>query len=355
MSLDVGRNSPPLHAFQHVQTRSVAVLEQAVRRIYPDVSFRMGRDAGQLDAVACRCVLHDIALAYSRQGARLSISVPALQSYAMLFAFRGSAEAVQGGAEVGIAGTSALVASAGDPVVLNYGANFEHLILNVSPAALEKALEALLGETLTDRLVFAPAADFRRPAAENLRRQFMFMVDQLDSCEEEFHPLAPAELEQAVLVSFLIANDNNYSIQLNRKAPSAATRQVQRAEAYIEANWDQPMTIEALALVTGVSARTLFHSFRKSRGYSPMDFVKRIRLGRAWKMLRNAGESTSVTTVAFACGFGNLGHFANYYRRAFGETPSATLRHSHSGLAIEGAESSKLVRKAPSSPDLRAG
>ncbi|MEW6641828.1 MAG: AraC family transcriptional regulator [Pseudomonadota bacterium] len=355
MSLDdAGSNSPPLRAFQHVQTRSVAVLEQAVRRIYPAVSFRMERNAGQLDAVACRCVLHDIALAYSRQGARLSISVPALNSHALLFAFKGRAQAMRGRAEVGIAGASALVASAGEPVVLNYGANFEHLILNVSPVALVSKLEALLGETLTDRLVFAPAADFRRPAAEHLRRQFMLMVDQLDSHETEFPPLALAESEQAVLVSFLIANDNNYSVQLHRRVPSAATWQVQRAEAYIEANWDQPMTIEALALVTGVSARTLFHSFRKRRGYSPMDLVKRIRLGHAWKMLRDAGEATTVTSVAFACGFGNLGHFSNYYRRAFGEPPSATLRRSHPGSVIEGAKAGKSI-KVSSSPNLPAG
>ncbi len=107
----------------------------------------------------------------------------------------------------------------------------------------------------------------------------------------------------------------------------AAFWQVRRAEAYIEANWEQPLTIEALALVAGVSARTLFHSFKKSRGYSPMDFVKRIRLNHARRMLQDTHNSTSVTDVAFTCGFGNLGHFSGYYRRAFGETPSATLRH----------------------------
>jgi len=44
-------------------------------------------------------------------------------------------------------------------------------------------------------------------------------------------------------------------------------------------------------------------------------------------MLKKADASTTVTSVAFACGFGNLGHFAGYYVRAFGETPSVTLRH----------------------------
>ena len=109
---------------------------------------------------------------------------------------------------------------------------------------------------------------------------------------------------------------------------TVTSSQVRRAEAYVEANWEQPLSIEALAHVTGVSARTLFHSFRKSRGYSPMDFVKRIRLNHARRMLQDTRNATSVTDVAFTCGFGNLGHFSGYYRRAFGETPSATLRHA---------------------------
>ncbi|MBN9040177.1 MAG: hypothetical protein BGP05_20240 [Rhizobiales bacterium 62-47] len=88
------------------------------------------------------------------------------------------------------------------------------------------------------------------------------------------------------------------------------------------------MTIEALALVAGGSARALFHAFHTSRGYSPMDFAKRIRLQKAKEMLSRPNASTSVTSVAFTCGFSNLGHFAVYYHKAFGEPPSATLRRA---------------------------
>jgi len=47
------------------------------------------------------------------------------------------------------------------------------------------------------------------------------------------------------------------SSQLNRTVPSAARWQVRKAETYIEANWDQPSTIEALARVTEPSALAL--------------------------------------------------------------------------------------------------
>ncbi len=59
-----------------------------------------------------------------------------------------------------------------------------------------------------------------------------------------------------------------------------------------------------------------------------MDFVKRVRLVRAKAMLGQPEETTSVTNVAFACGFGNLGRFVNYYRQQFGEVPSATRQRA---------------------------
>lgn len=318
----------PLNAYTHVQTNKVADLEHAVRRYYADVSFDIGRGASGLDAVANRCELNDIALTYGRHGAPLSIGIPNLDAYAMLFAFKGSAGATTDHGEVEIAGDRALVASASEPICLNYNADFEQLILNVKPQALSDKLEALSGETVTDRIVFNPRTDFRRPATEKLRQQFLFIVGQLDSRESNFHPLALAELEQAVIVSFLVANDSNYSVWLRGKIIDAAPWQVRKAEAYIEAHWDQPLTIEALAFVTGINTRTLFHSFQRSRGYSPMEFAKRIRLEQARKMLRTLDQS--VTSIAFACGFGNLGHFSGYYRRAFGESPSSTLQRSRS-------------------------
>ena len=59
-----------------------------------------------------------------------------------------------------------------------------------------------------------------------------------------------------------------------------------------------------------------------------MVFVKQVRLRHARRMLMMPNENTSVTSVAFDCGFTNLGHFAKDYSRCFGELPSETLNRS---------------------------
>jgi AraC-like DNA-binding protein len=56
-----------------------------------------------------------------------------------------------------------------------------------------------------------------------------------------------------------------------------------------------------------------------------MQYVKRLRLEKARRLLIAADTKQSVTAVAFACGFLNLGHFARDYRNQYGELPSQTL------------------------------
>jgi transcriptional regulator GlxA family with amidase domain len=105
-----------------------------------------------------------------------------------------------------------------------------------------------------------------------------------------------------------------------------------RAEAFIEANWDKPLAIEDIVTATGASARSIFRTFKDSRGYSPSIFLRQIRLRHAQRMLEAASETTTVTAVALACGFGELAGFSKDYSRAFGEPPSAVLRRSRALL-----------------------
>jgi transcriptional regulator GlxA family with amidase domain len=53
-------------------------------------------------------------------------------------------------------------------------------------------------------------------------------------------------------------------------------------------------------------------------------------------MLASGDGDVSVTEVAYACGFGNLGHFAKYFRSKYGEAPSAVLSRTRSRKKSEG-------------------
>jgi len=126
-------------------------------------------------------------------------------------------------------------------------------------------------------------------------------------------------------VAFAYANPQLLQKSITDIPSAVACRQLRLAEDYIEANWDKPLELEVLAKITNISARSLFYYFRKWRSKTPMQYLKEVRLKHARQMLQQSPDA-SVATVAFACGFGNLGHFARDYKKAWGERPSET-RH----------------------------
>jgi transcriptional regulator GlxA family with amidase domain len=113
-----------------------------------------------------------------------------------------------------------------------------------------------------------------------------------------------------------------------RKGATASRREaVARAEAYVRAHIATPVPVSRLSRIVGLSERGLRNAFYSVRGMSPKRCVLAERLERVRRAL--ADESTrpgTVTDIATAYGFCELGRFAGSYRKAFGEAPSDTLR-----------------------------
>ena len=87
------------------------------------------------------------------------------------------------------------------------------------------------------------------------------------------------------------------------------------------------ISIPKLCEDIGVPQRTLRAYCRLSLGMSPKRYIRMLRMRSAREALRIATQQkTSVTRIASALGFSNLGLFAVEYRALFGESPSSTLR-----------------------------
>ncbi len=102
---------------------------------------------------------------------------------------------------------------------------------------------------------------------------------------------------------------------------------VERAETYLKAHLDTPVALPDLCRVVGGSERGLREAFYDVHGMGPKRWVLAERLKTARRaLICSRADSTTVTFVATASGFHELGRFAAMYRAAFGEAPSATLR-----------------------------
>ncbi len=112
-----------------------------------------------------------------------------------------------------------------------------------------------------------------------------------------------------------------------RLAPPERLRIARAARDYIDQHLVQSLCLADVTRAVGVNVRRLQRAFRSSFGMAPVRYLhaSRLRLARARLVAAEPG-STTVTSVARACGFGHMGRFSIDYREAFCESPSTTLR-----------------------------
>jgi AraC-like DNA-binding protein len=318
----------PFSRFPAVRTRDVDELRQRMSGLFSVWSMDFGRDARMtFDGRLNHRQMRDIGLTYARYGAPLVASLSHGDSYLQGFPLRGHGHYVLGRSEGDASRNHGIAIGPGTDLRLKYSADFEHLVLRINPQKLVRTLSGLIDRPIDPPLKMTTNVRPNPTATVAQHRLAEFVVRELDRTDAPLPDLVLTELEQVLVLSYLNCTQHNYSAFLaDHPVRNTAPWQVRLAEEYIEQHWDQPITIEALALATNASMRSLFYSIKKSRGVSPMVFLRQVRLRHAKEMLVNAGPETSVTSVAYDCGFSNLGHFAKYYCAAFGEHPSATLK-----------------------------
>lgn len=91
--------------------------------------------------------------------------------------------------------------------------------------------------------------------------------------------------------------------------------------ALMEANIEEPLELEDLAAIAGISRRQLERLFLKHLNCSPSRHYLTIRINRARQLLRQT--SMMIIEVATACGFVSTPHFSKCYRGFFGVPPSS--------------------------------
>ncbi|MFM9270636.1 GlxA family transcriptional regulator [Halomonas elongata] len=89
--------------------------------------------------------------------------------------------------------------------------------------------------------------------------------------------------------------------------------------ALMEANLEEPISLDELANYVNVSRRQLERLFQKNLHCSPSRYYLKLRLTRARQLLKQT--PMSIIEVASACGFVSTPHFSKCYREYFGIPP----------------------------------
>jgi transcriptional regulator GlxA family with amidase domain len=105
------------------------------------------------------------------------------------------------------------------------------------------------------------------------------------------------------------------------------------AAALMEANIEEPLSLDEIAALVGVSRRQIERLFKRYVGQVPTKYYLDMRLRRARELLLQT--AMSIMEIAVACGFQSPPHFSKCYRNLFGHTPSAERQGSRA-LALVG-------------------
>ena len=120
-----------------------------------------------------------------------------------------------------------------------------------------------------------------------------------------------------------------YGLSRNREAAALdapASRFVRKAEQlkpaleYIETHYGQPISLEALARLTGMSPKYFCRFFRTIVHRSPIDYVNYYRVECATHFL--AASDMTVAEIAQRCGYNDSSFFIKQFRKYKGTTPS---------------------------------
>ena len=271
----------PLDRFPLIRAHHTEGAREALSRVYSNnLRLEPLERAGVVDITVNSCQLQQTGLNYTGYGAGVRVDFCGSRFVTLSFPIKGRAETVIGGAERLLGPERGLITPADRAFAVKLNADYEHIVLRMDPKALEEKLTALVGAPVAGALQFDPLMEFSCTHANLLRENLFFLVDMVGTSSVPVPTLLQAEFEQALMVMFLCASRHRYSHLLNDDPPDAAPAEVRRAEEYIEANWREPVTLEDLAAVTGTSAFSLFRSFKKHRGYTPMEFAERVRARR---------------------------------------------------------------------------
>ncbi|GII59489.1 transcriptional regulator [Planotetraspora thailandica] len=96
---------------------------------------------------------------------------------------------------------------------------------------------------------------------------------------------------------------------------------LRRARDHIDRNYRNPLDLDELARVAGVSKFHLVRCFEASYGETPIRYLTRRRIERAQDLLRSA--NLTVTEVCMMVGFASLGSFSSRFSQLVGESPTA--------------------------------
>lgn len=109
--------------------------------------------------------------------------------------------------------------------------------------------------------------------------------------------------------------------RMRQAEPIAGRATIRQVVERAERSGGGDLTVEQLAAMAGYSRFHFSRLFRESEGMSPHEFLIRLRLRRAVRLLQTTDHP--LKWIASETGFGEAAYFCRVFKRSYGVTPGA--------------------------------
>jgi len=117
-----------------------------------------------------------------------------------------------------------------------------------------------------------------------------------------------------------LLNKDNYEYRSNENL----SEPLGQALTYISDHFHEKVSVEQIAEKTGMPFRTFSRYFKKRTGKTASAYLNELRIEQA--MVKLIETDDPIQSIAESCGFSQLSHFSNRFKKTTGQTPSEYRR-----------------------------
>ncbi|AKV00124.1 Transcriptional regulator, AraC family [Labilithrix luteola] len=320
-----------LHAYPLIHTTSVDEAEELESRLNAPVRASPITRRETFEWQANRIAVGSLGIMATAYRGGVRASAPDIGPlYSLMVPVRGGAIITANGTPTALSpNRRGMMLSPSSTLEVELGAGYGGIQVGISAATVASALHVLTGLQPRGQAIFSAGVDLAKATKPSYLRTLELIIEEADRHPRVLaSPIVADRMAEAFVYSLLLEGEHDHRSLLERPVRSAEPLQVRRVEEYIRAHLAEPITLEILVTVAGVSARALQAGFRAHREATPMGFLRNCRLDLARTRLLSLHGHETIAKIATECGFQHLGRFNVAYRARFGESPRDTLVRS---------------------------
>lgn len=145
--------------------------------------------------------------------------------------------------------------------------------------------------------------------------QLIYLFEQLDSLWKRRGHMT-AMRRKLLLQEFLLTLVQDFRAQ---KATGDTTASIEQTQDYMIGHYQEPLTLESLAQMAGLSVSHYSRLFKKYIGYSPIDYLTHLRVDRAKELL--VLSDYRLKSIAHSVGYTDEFYFSRIFKKVTGISP----------------------------------